>query len=261
MYEPTLCETAYFSNFIEIHPRKHDKSNSKLPPSADVILGQKCLQSACPTYFVYFDWLRTCWNGKFICFFRSKVVNIFGPIFQKAKKVLVVCSRFCYFILELIRSLKASSSSLWFPVKWVEPSLWCILLYREMAVVCMYWIRQAHLRPRPKTEARKSLFGLGAKAERPKLMRCISKKRRGPQAASCWKKATSVPYYMFFFGQWKGRCFSLLIFNAYWVMQVLLHCGNKQCLIVSSLIKASLLSKYLNFIKKAGSSKYESCDG
>ena len=240
---PTLCETAYFSNFIEIHPRKHDKSNSKLPPSANVILGQKCLQSACPTYFVYFDWLRTWWNGKFICFFRSKVVNIFGPIFQKAKKVLVVCSRFCYFILELIRSLKASSSSLWFPVKWVEPSLWCILLYREMAVVCMYWIRQAHLRPRPKTEARKSLFGLGAKAERPKLMRCISKKRRGPQAASCWKKATSVPYYMFFFGQWKGRCFSLLIFNAYWVMQVLLHRGNKQCLIVSILIKASVLSK------------------
>ena len=260
---PTLCETAYFSNFIEIHPRKHDKSNSKLPPSADVILGQKCLQSACPTFFVYFDWLRSWWNGKFICFFWSKVVNIFGPIFQKAKKVLVVCSRFCYFILELIRSLKASSSSLWFPVKWVEPSLWCILLYREMAVVCMYWIRQAHLRPRPKTEARKSLFGLGAKAERPKLMRCISKKRRGPQAASCWKKATSVPYYMFFFRTMKGKMF----FFAYHLQSLLsyasvLHCGNKQCLIVSILIKASLLSKYLNFTKKAGSSKYyESCDG
>ena len=231
---PTLCETAYFSNFIEIHPRKHDKSNSKLPPSADVILGQKCLQSACPTFFVYFDWLRSWWNGKFICFFRSKVVNIFGPIFQKAKKVLVVCSRFCYFILELIRSLKASSSSLWFPVKWVEPSLWCILLYREMAVVCMYWIRQAHLRPRPKTEARKSLFGLGAKAERPKLMRCISKKRRGPQAASCWKKATSVPYYMFFSDNEREdvflclssmlielcKCYCIVVINNVWLYQV-----------------------------------------
>ena len=201
---PTLCKTTYFSNFIEIHPRKHDKSNSKLPPSADVILGQKCLQSACPTFFVYFDWLRTWWNGKFICFFRSKVVNIFGPIFQKAKKVLVVCSRFCYFILKLIRSLKASSS-LWFPVKWVEPSLWCILLYREMAVVCMYWIRQAHLRPRPKTEARKSLFGLGAKAERPKLMRCISKKRRGASSSLMLKKGNLCSVLHVFFGQWKGR--------------------------------------------------------
>lgn len=39
------------------------------------------------------------------------------------------------------------------------------------------------VRPRPKEP-----FGLGAKAERPKLMRCISKTKKASRKAPCWLK-------------------------------------------------------------------------
>ena len=43
---------------------------------------------------------------------------------------------------------------------------------------CIGSDKQAQLRPRPKEP-----FGLGAKAERPKLMRCISKTKKAPRKA------------------------------------------------------------------------------
>ena len=49
------------------------------------------------------------------------------------------------------------------------------------------------VRPRPKEP-----FGLGAKAERPKLMRCISKTKKASRKAPCWlKKQTFFSLFSF----------------------------------------------------------------